>query len=114
MKTNLLKTVFLMAAVLFLGNQLKAEETFEIKGKIVNSCKEGACSATVTLLDANTMLIVAEKTCDGKGAFAFENVEKGDYIISVSKPGYKKTDTRHIAINKKGKLTENNYIAKNK
>ncbi len=114
MKTTYLKSVLFMAIMFLFASQLNAANNYEVRGKIVKSDKKAVCSATVILLDAKTMQIIAETTCQGNGEFVFENVENGDYVISVSKAGYKKSTNRHIAITDNGKISENNFIAINK
>jgi uncharacterized protein (DUF2249 family) len=106
MKTTQLVRVFLLAGFLLLGGQAFAAGTFEIKGKIVKSNIDSENEAKVFLLDSKSMELVDQITCNKQGEFVFEEVEKGDYLLMVIKPGYKKADTRYIKIDEKGTVNE--------
>lgn len=107
MKTNQLVRVFLLAGLVLLGTQAFASGSFEIKGKIVKSKIESENQAKVFLLDSKSMELVDQMTCNKQGEFIFEEVEKGEYLLMVVKPGYKKADTRHITISEKGIVYDN-------
>jgi len=111
MKTNQVRRVFLLTVFVLLGVQLFAQDSFEIKGKIVKSDRKGGNYATVTLLDSKTMEIVAEDVCNENGEFVIEPVTKGDYILLVQKPGFPKPEKRFIRINEKGTVVETADIA---
>ncbi|MDD4992864.1 MAG: carboxypeptidase-like regulatory domain-containing protein [Paludibacter sp.] len=107
MKTNQLVRVFLLAGLVLLGTQAFAAGSFEIKGKIVKSSIEAENQAKVFLLDSKSMELVDQITCNKQGEFTFEEVEKGEYLLMVVKPGYKKADTRYIKIDEKGTVSNN-------
>ena len=107
MKTNQLVRVFLLAGLVLLGTQAFASGSFEIKGKIVKSNIESENLAKVFLLDSKSMELVDQITCNRQGEFIFEEVEKGEYLLMVVKPGYRKADTRYIKINEKGTVYSN-------
>ena len=111
MKTNQVRRVFLLTVFVLLGVQLFAQDSFEIKGKIVKSDRKGGNYATVTLLDSKTLEIVAEDVCNENGEFVIEPVTKGDYILLVQKPGFPKPEKRFIRINEKGTVVETADIA---
>jgi hypothetical protein len=101
MNTNQLKRVFILAGFVLLGSQLFAQELFEIKVKLVKNDNQTTIHATGILLDSKTMEIVDENVSNDNGELIFENVKKGEYILSVLKSGFKKADTRHILIGDK-------------
>jgi flagellar hook protein FlgE len=107
MKTNQLVRVFLLAGLVLLGTQAFAAGSFEIKGKIVKSNVESENQAKVFLLDSKSMELVDRITCNKQGEFIFEEVEKGEYLLMVVKPGYRKADTRYIKIDEKGTISDN-------
>lgn len=83
-----------------------AQGTCEIKGKIVDSDKNAVAGATVTLVDLSTNEIVAVNNTAKNGAFLIEGVFEGQYILSVSKPGFTVSVNRYIMIDKNGQLVE--------
>lgn len=107
MKTNHFARVFLLVSLVLLSTQLFSENSFAIKGKIVNSDKQGVGSAAVSLFNSETMQIVGFDQCDEDGEFVIENLKTGNYVLSVNKPGFSKTDTLYVAINEEGRLIDN-------
>ena len=106
MKTNQLKRVILLAALVLSGTFLFAKESFNVSGKIINSNKQEVCNATIYLLDSKTKEIVGYGVCNNSGQFEIEDIEIGDYILSVSKEGFKKVTIKYISIDKFGKLND--------
>lgn len=88
--------------LVFIGTQLFAQEAFEIKVKLVKHENQVTNTTTAKLLDAKTMEIVAENKSNKNNEIIIENIEKGDYILVVQKPGYKQTETRVISIDENG------------
>jgi len=88
--------------LVFMGTQVFAQTAFEIKVKLVKHENKTENHATATLLNANTMEIVAENESNKNNEIIIENIEKGDYILMVQKPGYKHSETRFISIEKNG------------
>ena len=106
MKTTQLKRVFLLTGLVLLGTQFFAQNSFEIRGKIIKSDRPEGNHASVTLLDSKSMEIVADQICNENGEFLIEGVAKGNYILLVQKPGYPKPERRFITINEKGTAVE--------
>ena len=102
MKTIQFRKVLLLVSIVFMGTQLFAQKAFEIKVKLVKHENKTANYATATLLNANTMEIVAENESNKNNEIIIENIEKGDYILMVQKPGYKHSETRFISIDENG------------
>ncbi len=106
MKTTLLKRVFLLSALALACTAFYAQNSFEIRGRIVKSDRPEGNHASVTLLDSNSMEIITEETCSDKGEFLIENIAKGNYILLVQKPGFPKPERRFITIDDKGKVVQ--------
>lgn len=110
MKAQILRKVFLLAGISFMGMQLFANEVFVMKGKVLNSERQTVCDATVNLLDPNTMEIISKGVCNKNGEFVFESINNGEYILSVTKPGFKKMNSRYLVINDNGEIINDSEI----
>lgn len=113
MKTSQLKRVSLLAGLVLSGALLFAQNSFEIRGKVVKSDRPEGNHATVTLVESNSMEIVAEETCNDNGEFLIENLAKGNYILLVQKPGYSKPERRFISISDKGNVVQTADLGSN-
>ena len=81
MKTTFLKRAILLSVFALAGTSFFAQNHFEIKGKIVKSDRPGGNRANVTLLDSNSMEIVAEQLCNENGEFLIQELIEGNYRI---------------------------------
>lgn len=106
MKTTFLKRAFLLSALALASTAFFAQNCFEIRGRIVKSDRPEGNHASVTLLDSNSMEIVAEETCNDNGEFLIGNLAKGNYILMVQKPGFSKPERRLITISNSGKVIQ--------
>lgn len=88
--------------LVFIGTQAFAQKAFEIKVRLMKHENKTENHATATLLNASTMEIVAEKESNKNDEIVIKNIEKGDYILMVQKPGYKHSETRFISIDENG------------
>lgn len=113
MKTIKFKRVCIFIGLVFLGVQLFAQNTFEIRGKIIKSDRPEQNHASVTLLDSKSMEIVAEETCNADGVFVIEGVTKGNYILLVQKLGFSKPERRFISIDYNGTVVQTADIGTN-
>jgi len=102
MKTIQLRKVLLLMGLVFMGTLLYAQNAFEIKVKLVKHENQTENHAAATLLNASTMEIVAEKESNRNNEIVITNIEKGEYILMVQKPGYKQSETRFISIDENG------------
>ena len=107
MKTNLIKKVSIICALFLAGIQLFAQDTFEIKVKLLKSVNPEMNHATAVLRDSKTNKIVAENGKSNNNEFVFSEVKKGEYILEVQKPGDTKADTRYIIIDEKISIMNN-------
>ena len=106
MKTTFLKRAILLSVFALAGTSFFAQNHFEIKGKIVKSDRPGGNRANVTLLDSNSMEIVAEQLCNENGEFLIQELIEGNYILVVQKPGFTKPERRFISISDKGTVVQ--------
>jgi len=107
MKTNLVKKIAIICALFLVVGQLFAQDTFEIKVKLLKSTNPEMKHATAILRDSKTNKIVAENGKSNNNEFVFSEVKKGEYILEVQKPGDTKADTRYIIIDEKISIMNN-------
>jgi len=107
MKTNLVKKIAIICALFLVVGQLFAQDTFEIKVKLLKSTNPEMKHATAILRDSKTNEIVAENGKNNNNEFVFSEVKKGEYILEVQKPGDTKADTRYIIIDEKISIMNN-------
>src|SRR6516225_3196733 len=60
-----------------------------IHGKVVNSKNEAAVNATVMLLHSKDSSLIKAMVSDNNGAYVFNNVKNGSYLIASNFLGYK-------------------------
>jgi len=107
MKKNLVKKIAIICALFLVVGQLFAQDTFEIKVKLLKSTNPEMKHATAILRDSKTNKIVAENGKSNNNEFVFSEVKKGEYILEVQKPGDTKADTRYIIIDEKISIMNN-------
>ncbi len=116
MKTsNKLQTIKMMAftAIIFVSipNFVNANTT--VKGQVLNNQNEPLEYATATLICPETKKIAEGDMCNAKGEFIIENVEPGDYILSVRKVGFEKDETKLISVTENTEVQEINKVVLN-
>ena len=102
--------LMILSGLFFFSAQSFAQETFEVKGRILNTLKQPVKNASATLLDATTMEQVAGTICDENGVFIFGEVKQGEYILSVAKDGFTRTESRRILIDNNGKYIQKGIV----
>lgn len=113
-KNNQVRKAFIFVGLVLFGMQIFAQDSFVVKGRIVKTDKEGVKSASVTLLDSKTLEVVASDVCNKDGVFVIEDIKKGEYILSVSKPGFTKSETRYIQITDSGNMIDHTNLVMKK
>ncbi len=99
-----------LSGLFFFSAQSFAQEGFELKGRIVNTTKQPIKAASATLTNSTTMETVAQVICDEYGEFVFQNVQQGEYILSVSKDGFSKGESRTILIDRNGNCIKKSFV----
>jgi len=72
---------------------------FKISGRVLGSSKQNIESATVILLRANDSVIIKTSVTDVGGAFIFDKLQQGNFLVSVSAAGYSTVYSNSININ---------------
>jgi hypothetical protein len=75
-----------------------AAQTGTIKGSVVDSSGRPVVGAVVQMATVAPGTIDAMKFSDGRGAFAFENLVPGEYLVHVTKPLFSPTQKEKIII----------------
>jgi len=94
--------------LLYIVSFAKANTT--IKGRILTDSNQPVEYATATILSTNSMNIVEGDMCNENGDFIIENVEPGEYILSVRQVGFEKNETKKIVIDEKNQMVELNTV----
>ena|SRR5882672_4038252 len=71
-----------------------------IHGKIFNSKNEPAVNASVPLLQANDSSLIKAMICTNTGAYSFNNIKDGNYLIAINLLGYKQAYSTVFVANK--------------
>lgn len=87
-----------LVCMAFLSNQLFAEATGIIKGKVIDSKNQPIEFASAALLNSKTNKFIKGETSNEKGEFIIDKVSPGEYILSVSMIGYAKKESEKLKI----------------
>lgn len=105
--------MLIIICLAFISNQLFAESTGTIKGRVIDSKNQPVEFATATLVSPVTKEIVKGEVCNNKGEFSIEKVKPGEYILSISMVGYAKNETEKVVIDaKRNRVVEKNIVLK--
>src|SRR6185503_5016953 len=71
----------------------------KVSGKVIDGNTKTVEAATITLLKAKDSSVAKITAADKEGHFAFENVDEGKYIVSITAVGHTKgfSETFEIA-----------------
>jgi hypothetical protein len=106
MRRNLLKpagNVLLIIAVSIASQHTNAQSS--IQGRIVDLNKSAIAQATVMLLQSKDSSLVKASVSDKDGAYVFNNIPRGSYLIATDFIGYRRT-----RLNEKGSLLTVTHI----
>lgn len=98
-----LGTLFLMFCLFFLPNNLFAQNTAKVSGKVLDDSGVTVPGANVTLKETGKSTVT-----DENGGYSFSNIEAGTYTIIATSVGYK-TFEKKIAV-KEGESVEANLL----
>lgn len=98
-----LGTLFLMFCLFFLPNNLFAQNTAKVSGKVLDDSGLTVPGANVTLKETGKSTVT-----DENGGYSFSNIEAGTYTIIATSVGYK-TFEKKIAV-KEGESVEANLL----
>lgn len=101
-------SIFVMFNILSFSNA-----TGSIVGKVFNNQNQPVENATATIISPESMTIVEGDMCDDEGNFVIENVEPGEYILSVRQVGYEKDETRKVRVDENNTFLNVNTVVLN-
>lgn len=81
-------SVYIIALVFFICTGVAHAQTSKITGTVKDAAAKPVEFATVSLLRAADSIIVKGTLSDDKGAYFFDNVAKGSYLIKTTSVGY--------------------------
>lgn len=115
MKTNKKQSIRILAvtAILFFSASIFAKANTTIKGRVLDNFNHPVEYATATIISPETMTIVEGDMCDYNGDFVIENVQPGEYILSVRQVGFDKDETRKIVVSENNEVFEVNTVVLN-
>jgi outer membrane receptor protein involved in Fe transport len=92
----LLIIFFLSSGITFAQNNISGHK---VDGTVLDEDKKPLDFATVSLLNAKDSSLLRTAVSSLEGKFIFENLSKGNYLVSISMVGYSKTTTRAFELN---------------
>lgn len=93
-----MKKLFTLIACLLAYGASFAQKTNKISGKVTNEKTETVAYAFVKLLNFPDTTLVKSMETDVDGAFVFDQVKAGDYILSIALIGHKNTKTAKFTV----------------
>lgn len=113
MKSNCSIRIMAACSMLLFLNFLQAASLTEmavIKGKVINEKKEPVEFATAVLISPVTGEVVKGEVCNENGEFNINKIEKGEYVLSVSMVGYRKSETAKLVVDGKRSVIEQTIV----
>ncbi|MDR3651450.1 MAG: carboxypeptidase-like regulatory domain-containing protein [Paludibacter sp.] len=98
---NQFKRMLVLTCVAIFSFMLYAENSGSVMGRVVDNNNQPVECATVILKSSNTDKFVTGNVSNSKGEFVIENVDQGEYKLTVSLIGYAKFETEKIVVNPK-------------
>nr|WP_294793074.1 outer membrane beta-barrel family protein [uncultured Mucilaginibacter sp.] len=83
-------SIYILALFFFIGAGTAQAQTNKVTGTIKDGTSKPVEFATVSLLRATDSTIVKGALTDEKGAYFFDNIAKGSYLIKATSVGYAK------------------------
>lgn len=96
--TKTIGRLLIIASILFVSNPIFAELSGRVKGRVIDKKNHPIELATVTLTNIETQKTTNGAMCDLNGNFTVEDIDQGEYILSVTRIGYKKSESVKIKI----------------
>jgi hypothetical protein len=94
--------VFFWVAVVLLGQDYRAR----IQGIVTDSSDALVAGAKVTLRNVNTG-IIASRESGTNGAYLFDNVEPGTYVVSAESQGFSRQEQENVLVQTRADVTVN-------
>jgi hypothetical protein len=112
-KTNQFNRVLVISLIVLCSISFFANATSSIKGRVLDNNYQPIESATATLINPETNQIVVGDMCDENGEYIIENVEPGDYVLSVRNVGFEKKESIKVVIDYDKSIVEESPILLN-
>jgi hypothetical protein len=106
MKAKVIKQIILISLLALLAPHYSQASKGIIKGKVVDSKNQPVEYATAVLINSSTNEIEKGVVCDEEGSFAIENVNNGEYLLSVRMLGYESNESEKVVIDTKNQLVD--------
>jgi len=87
---KLLPLFLILSFILLFSSPVFSQAGGKISGEVKDSSSRPVIAATAELLRARDSLVVRTFITDAQGKFEFDNLKKGDYLLSLSAIGYNK------------------------
>ena len=105
------KRMVVVTGMSFFSFLLFAEGSGVVKGQVMDENNQPVEYATAVLNNSKTNEFVTGNVCNNKGEFEIDNVEPGEYTLSVSMIGYSKTTTDKVVLKSKlNPVVEKNVV----
>ena len=105
--------VLVLSAIVLFSIPFFANASSSIKGRVLDNNYHPIESATATLINPETNQIVVGDMCDENGEYVIENVEPGDYVLSVRNVGFEKKELIKVIIDSDKSIVEESTILLN-
>lgn len=112
-KTNQINRMLVLSAIVLFSIPFIANASSLIKGRVLDNNYQPIESATATLINPKTNQIVVGDMCDENGEYVIENVEPGDYVLSVRNLGFEKKESIKVVIDSNKSIVEESPILLN-
>lgn len=100
-----MKKIILLNLFAFIINCANTQNA-HVKGRVVNSQNQGIEYATAALIENSSSKLEKGTVCNDQGYFIIENIEPGEYTLSVRMLGYDVNESEKIVITKKNQMIE--------
>lgn len=112
-KTNQFNRMLVLSAIVLCSIPFFANASSSIKGRVLDNNYQPIESATATLIDPETNQIVVGDMCDENGEYIIENVEPGEYVLSVRNIGFEKKESIKVVTDTDKSIVEESPILLN-
>ncbi len=97
-KNDQFKRMLVLTGMAFFSFLLYAGDSGVIKGRVTDSNHHPVGYATTVLKNSKTNQFVAGTVCNDKGEYVIEDVDPGEYVLSINMIGYGKAESQKIVV----------------
>jgi hypothetical protein len=112
-KTNQFNRMLVLSAIVLFSIPNVANASNCVKGLVLDNNNQPIESATATLINPETDQIVAGDMCNENGEYIIENVEPGNYVLSVRNVGFEKNESTKVVIDSDNNIVEESPVLLN-